>query len=175
VDTITGDANTSVLNVDRSLGQMCVAGQVRLFDRTAVPFNRSVTLTYRSIATISQTAVETVKADSVSVNLTLEIFNLIPEVSGGPVQEYNQTITAECKLKARLKKNGLRDKVRVRCDLGRNLSAFPGLTPTLIENVADASLKRVEIHMKRGRLNLWTHGVPTEAGLPISCDFPAPE
>jgi hypothetical protein len=175
VDTITADANTSVLNVDRSLGQMCVAGQVQEFDRTATPFNRSVTLTYRSIATIRKATDNTVKADSVSVSLTLEIMNLVPAVSGGPFLEYDQTITAECKLKARLQKKGSRDRVRLRCDLGRNLSDFPDLTPELIQNVANASLKRVKIHMERGRLNLWTHGVPTDAGVPVSCEFPTPE
>ena len=42
---------------------MCVAGQVQEFDRTATPFNRSVTLTYRSIATISRVTPRTVRAD----------------------------------------------------------------------------------------------------------------
>jgi hypothetical protein len=175
VDTITGDANTSLLNVDRTLGQMCVAGQVQEFDRTATPFNRSVTLSYRSIATISRVTPRTVRADATSVSLTLEIVDLVPAVSGGPVPEYDETITAECKLEARLQKKGARDKVRLLCDLGPDLSAFPGLTPELVENVEDASLKRVKIHTRKGRLKLWTHGVPTDVGLPISCDFPTSE
>ena len=78
-----------------------------------------------------------------------------------------------CKLKARLQQKGARDRVRLLCDLGSNLSAFPDLTPELVENVENASLKRVEIHTRKGRLEIWTHGVPTDAGLPISCDFPS--
>lgn len=148
-----------------------MAGQVQEFDRTATPYNRSVTYTYRSIGTISQETDKKVRADSSSVSLTLEIINLVP---GAPIEEYDQTITVACKLKASLLKAGSRDKVNLQCDLRENFAAFPGLTPELIENLSNAALARVKANPKKGKLRISTAGVPTEAGVPVSCDFPAP-
>jgi hypothetical protein len=166
VDESTGGANSSLLNVDTSLGQVCLAGQVQEFDRTATPYNRSVTWTYQSIGTITEATAKKVKAEFASVSLTLEIVNLVP---GAPVVEYDHTLTTECKLKASLQKEGTRDKVSLRCDLGENFQEFPNLTPDLVDNVANASLKRVKVNAKKGKLKISTTGVPTDAELPISC------
>jgi hypothetical protein len=154
------------MNVDTSLGQVCLAGQIQAFDRTATPYNRSVTYTYHSIGTITQATDRKVVADFASVSLTLEIVNLVP---GAPVVEYDYTLTTECKLKASLQKEGARDRVSLRCDLGGDFTDFPGLTPDLVENVANAALNRVKVNTEKGKLKISTTGVPTDAELPISC------
>jgi hypothetical protein len=166
VDKTTADANTSLLNVDTSLGQVCLAGQVQEFDRTATPYNRSVTYTYQSIGTITKATDKKVLAEFASVSLRLEIVELAP---GAPVVEYDHTLTTECKLKASLQKEGARDRVNLRCDLGGNFTEFPGLTPDLVQNLANAALKRVKVNTEKGKLKISTTGVPTDAELPISC------
>jgi hypothetical protein len=166
VDKSTVGANTSFLNVDTSRGQVCLAGQVFAVDQIA---NRSVTYTYNTVGTISKATDKTVRADSNSVSLTLDITELT-----NPIPEYSETITAECKVKASLQKEGTKDKVSLRCDVGENLSDFTGLTPELIENVANARLKRVKVNTKKGKLKIATVGVPANAGVPVSCDFPPP-
>ena len=59
----------------------------------------------------------------------------------------------------------------LRCDLGENFSAFPGLTPALIENIANASLKRLKVNTKKGKLKISTAGVPTDGEVPVSCSL----
>ena len=174
-DKSTGNANTSLLNVDESIDQVCVAGQLQEFDRTATPFNRSVTYTYQSIAPIVQENDKKVRADATSVSLRLEIVNLDPSLTTPEAAlEYDQTITADCKLKASLLKAGAKDKVSLQCDLGESFSAFPGLTSELLENIQKAALKNVKVNTKKGRLKVSNSGVFTQAGVPVTCDFPAP-
>jgi hypothetical protein len=168
VDKSTGDANTSLLNVDTSLGQICLAGQVQETDETS-SLPATVTFTYDSIGAITKDTDKKVLADFVTASLTLDI-------SGTNVTPYNQLITLNCKLEASLLKEGSRDKVKLLCELGDNFAAFPGLTSqqiTYIDN-AYAKVKRAKANSKNGKLKISTVGVPAEGGVPITCDFPAP-
>ena len=168
MDKTTGGANTSLLNVDTSLGQICLAGQVQETDEaSSIP--ATVTFTYDSIGAITKDTDKKVLADFVTASLTLDI-------SGTNVTPYNQLITLNCKLEASLLKEGSRDKVKLLCELGDNFAAFPGLTSqqiTYIDN-AYAKVKRAKANSKNGKLKISTVGVPAEGGVPITCDFPAP-
>jgi hypothetical protein len=122
------------------------------------------------------------------VDLTLVITELSPTSEGGPVEEYNQTIAAECRpLKASLKQpkgpqSGERAQGRVslRCELGENFSAFPGLTDALVANIQDAFAKRrnVKADPKTGRLRIRTSGSEVEPGdatnVDVSCTVAPP-
>jgi hypothetical protein len=164
VDKSTGGANTSFLNVDTSLNQICLAGQVQEADETS-SLPATVTFTYDSLGSISKETDKTVRGDFVSVSLTLDI-------STG----YSQTITATCKLKASLQKAGVQDKVNLQCDLLENYAAFSGLTSQQITNVdqAFAKVKRVKANSKNGKLKISTVGEPTDAAVPGLCGSPTP-
>jgi hypothetical protein len=181
------------MDVDTALSQICVAGAVREIDAT-VTYNRSVTFSYSSNGSITKASDKKVDADFGSVELTLIITELVPASDGGPVEEYNQTITiptpnipAECKLKASLKQpkgpqSGERalDRVKLDCALGENFSAFPDLTDALIANIQDAFAKRKQVKAdpKNGKLKIKTSGsevLPGDAStVDVSCSLPVP-
>ena len=168
-DTKSGDLITSFLSIDTGLGQLCLANQVQDFDRLAVPFNRSVTFSYSSQGSITKENDNRVNGEfPPTVSLRLVIINLVP---GEPETEYDETMTVGCKLEASLRKEGDRDKVKLLCDLGENLSQF-GLTPALIQNVANAygPGKQVRVRTKKGKLKIPHTGDLTEGG-PISCSL----
>jgi hypothetical protein len=172
----SGDPNTSFLSIDTPQGLMCVAGQVVDFDRLALPFNRSVTLTYESNGTITKETDKTVVGgEFLTVSVSLVIVNEVSEAQGGPVNEYEGQATADCVLAARLLKSGERDKVKLRCDLGANLAGFlPPLTSSLLENVHNAygRGKRARIDTKSGKLKILHHGDPADS-VPIDCSLPS--
>jgi hypothetical protein len=151
---------------------MCVANQVQDFDRLALPFNRSVTFSYQSEGETTKVTTRKVNgAFPTSVKLRLVIVN---ETSGEPETEYDKAVDVDCKLKARLLKAGDRDKVKLLCDLGANLSKFPDLTSALIQNVANAygPGKRARVKTKKGTLKISHAGDPADAaGVPISCSL----
>jgi hypothetical protein len=160
VDESTGAANTSLLNVDTSLGQVCLAGQVQEIDETSsVP--TTVTFGYDSVGAITKDTDKKVLADFVAVSLTLDISGTTP---------YSETITANCKLKASLQKEGAQDKVNLRCDLLENYAAFPGLTSQQIINVdnAYAKVKKAKANSKKGKLKISHSGEPA-GDVGLSC------
>jgi hypothetical protein len=175
------------MDVDTSLSQICVAGSVREIDAT-VTLNRSVTFTYSSNGTITKATDKKVNADDfASVDLTLLIEELVSTADGGPVEEYNKTIAADCKLKAGLKQpkgpqSGERalDRVKLDCDLGENFSAFPDLNDQLIANIQDAFAKRKQVKAdpKNGKLKIKTSGsevLPGDAStVDVSCTLAVP-
>jgi glucose/arabinose dehydrogenase len=156
----TGAANTSFLNLDTSLGQVCLAGQVQEIDELSTP-PATVTFSYRSTGTITKATGTKIQADFVSVSLTLDI-------SSG----YSQTITADCKLKASLRKAGERDSVKLRCELGEDFSAFPDLTAENITSIdnAYARVKKAKATSKNGRLKISHVGEPAE-DVGLTCDL----
>jgi hypothetical protein len=164
MDRSTGGANTSFLSVDTGSDQVCVAGQVQGTDRSA-----SVAFSYESLGGISKATDKTVRGEFVSVSLTLDI-------SGGvvpPDPPYSETTTLDCRvIKASLLKEGSRDKVKLRCDLGQNYSAFPGLNSQFITNIdrAFAKQKRVKANSKNGRLSISHAGEPTDQEPPATCN-----
>jgi hypothetical protein len=103
------------------------------------------------------------------VNLTLDI-------TDGASPTYQQTIQAACSLKASLDKAGARAKVRLRCDLGEQYAAFPGLTPVHVAQIdaAFAGQQRARGNSKNGRLKVSHVGAPSPGGVPISCGLPPP-
>lgn len=162
--------NTSFANIDTSLGQFCLAGRVQEVDTTPAIHDRSVSFSYRSVGTIRKATGEEVRADFVTVSLTLEILRL---ESGSPVSEYLGTITADCKIAGLLGKGGTRDKASLDCDLAESFSAFPGLTGELIDNIDDAyaKKKRVKATPKNGRFKISHQGVPADGGVSLTCDL----
>ena len=153
------------MNVDTGLGQVCLAGQAQEVDEASV-FPPTITFSYQSIGTITKADDKDVKADYVSVLLTLDI-------TGDNVTPVNQTITADCKLDASLRQAGLRDKVRLRCDLGKNFAAFEGLTSANISSIdrAYGNTKRVKANSKNGNFKVTEDGQPTEdVGLTCNLD-----
>jgi hypothetical protein len=172
----SGDANTSFLSIDTPEGLMCVAGQVVDFDRLALPFNRSVTLSYESNGTVSKETDKTVVGEfPTTVLVSLVIVNQVSEADGGPLTEYDGQATADCVLEARLSKAGERDKVKLRCDLGEDLTGFsPPLTSSLIENVHNAygRGKRARLDTESGKLKILHHGDPADS-VPIDCSLPS--
>jgi len=166
LDKSTGDANTSVMNVDTELGQVCLAGQVREVAEGSV-FTPDVTFFYTSIGNITKATDQKVEAEFVSVSLTLDISD-----SNEAYVPYNQKIVAECTLEARLQKVGIQDRVRLRCDLGENFSAFSGLTSEYIVAIdnAFAKGKRARAKSKNGKLTIKHVGEPTQ-DVGYSCDL----
>jgi hypothetical protein len=161
-DKSTGSANTSFLSVDTGRSQVCVAGQVQGSDGAA-----NVAFSYESLGSIGKATDKSVRGDFVSVSLTLDI-------TGGTSPAYGQTIQAGCKLEASLQKAGSRDKVSLRCDFGDHYSAFPGLTSQQVTNIdnAFAHQKRAKATSKNGRLKVSHAGVPSSAGVPVTCALP---
>ena len=154
VDTRTGGANTSFLEVDTGLGQVCVAGQVQGSDGAV-----SVAFRYASLGSVAKATEKKVRGDFVSVSLTLDI-------AGGASPAYGQTIAAECRLKASLLQAGSQDKVRLRCELGENYAAFPGLTSQQVTSIdnAFAEQPRARARSKTGRLKISHAGAPSGGG-----------
>ena len=62
-------------------------------------------------------------------------------------------------------------KVNLLCNLGENLSDFPGITEDLVESVDHAfgQRNRAKVNVKTGRLKITHDGVPTEAEPPVTC------
>jgi hypothetical protein len=161
MDRSTGGANTSFLSVATGSDQVCVAGQVQGTDGSA-----SVAFSYESLGGISKATDKKVRGEFVSVSLTLDI-------SGGA--PYSQTTTLDCRvIKASLLKEGSRDKVKLRCDLGQNYSAFSDLNSQYITNInnAFAHQKRVTANSKNGILKISHVGVPADGEVPVSCTLP---
>jgi hypothetical protein len=105
------------------------------------------------------------------VDLTLTI-----EEAGSTV--FSQTITSACKLKGRLRKSGDSQKVRLRCDVGEDLSAF-GLSDAasraLRDNVTNAfpKQKHIKVDTSKGKVRFTHNGAPAPSNVPISlsCDL----
>jgi hypothetical protein len=152
------------MNVDTSLGQVCLAGQVQEVDESSNP-PATVTFTYSSIGDITKDSAKKVQADFVTVSLTLDI--------SGPVPAYNETITANCQLKGTLRSAGERDKVKLLCELGEDFSTFPVLTSDQVTSIVNAytRVKRAKATSKRGKLKIDNFGVPS-AGVPYTCPLP---
>jgi hypothetical protein len=164
VDKSTGGANTSFLNVDTSLNQICLAGQVQETDSvSSVP--ATVTFAYDSIGQITKETDSRVQADFASVNLTLDI-------SGANVTPYNAVITLACRFKATLLKEGTRDKVKLLCELGENYAKFTGLSSQQIASIdnAYAKAKKAKASSKNGKLKISHVGDPAE-DVGLTCDL----
>jgi hypothetical protein len=161
VDQSTGAANTSFLSVATGSDQVCVAGQVQGTDGST-----SVVFSYESIGSISKATDKKVIGEFISVSLMLDI-------TGGTAA-YSQEIMLQCKLGASLRKEGSRDKVSLRCELGQNYSAFPNLNSALIVNINRAFAKqpKVKANSKRGRLKISHVGEPADGEVPVSCTLP---
>jgi hypothetical protein len=130
-----------------------------------------VSFEYRSHGSIDKATSKTVKAGFEPVELTLLV-----EESGATI--FSETITSACKMKGRLRKGGDSQKVRVKCDVGENLSAF-GLSDAaggeLRENVEGAfpKQKHVRVDVGKGKLRFTHNGEPAPSGVPVSlgCDL----
>jgi hypothetical protein len=196
VDKRFGDKSLSFMNVDTTAGEVCLSGSVEEIDPTTT-FNRSVTFSYETLGPITKESDKSVQADfkSVSVQLTLNITELSTGgTGGGPELEYLETITlpnadfpVPCKAKATLKQKGgsgstepAQDKVRLSCELGPDLAAFPGLSEAFLENIEDAFLRRktLKVDTKKGKLKFKTTGIESlpsdDQNVPLSCPSPAP-
>ena len=162
VDTRTAGANTSFLEVDTGLGQVCVAGHVQGSDGAI-----DVAFRYESLGSIGKANEQKVRGDFVSVSLTLDI-------TGGAAPTYGQTIPAECRLRASLQKAGSRGKVRLRCELGENYAAFAGLSSQQVTSIdnAFAEQPRARARSKTGRLKISHVGDPSGAGFAVTCALP---
>jgi hypothetical protein len=163
VDKATGSANVSFMNVDTGLGEICLAGATtETADAQVYP--PVVVFFYQALGDITQATDTEVKADFALVNLTLDI-------SEG-IEPYSQTIQLTCKLEASLRKEGERDKVKLRCDLGENYSAFPDLTSGQIAAINDAykGVKHAKASSKKGKLKVTNDGEVTD-DVGLSCDF----
>lgn len=171
LDKATGSANTSFMNVDTGLGELCVAGQTAEVanGQSIAP---TVTFTYQALGDITDADDKTVKADFLQVLLTLDITGPDPDNSSGTITRFNQTILLECKLDASLRKEGDADKVKLRCELGENFSEFDGLTSGDIVAIDSAykSAKRAKASSKNGKLKITHEGEPTE-GVGLTCDL----
>jgi hypothetical protein len=173
VDVHNFDRNETLIEVDTQSGDFCLAGRALGVDGTTT-FNRTVVFTYRSFGTVTKATDKTVNGQFVDVELRLTIDEITPD---GPVNEFDQTIQPECKLKGRLRKEGDAAKATLQCDVGQNLSAF-GLDPmtqqNLIENVTDAFLKRknLKVNTKKGKIHFTHRGEPSPPGLaiPLTCE-----
>jgi hypothetical protein len=170
----SGAANTSYLDIDTAGGELCVAGQVVEFDRLALPYNRRVTFSYTSFAEIDRANDRRVRGESSSVQLRLEIVNLVPNA---PITEYDQTIVTPCTVKAGVQREGAKGRVTLRCtELLPDFAAFPGLTEALVENVDHAygKQKRARAHVKRGELEIRHDGEPSTDAPPVTCSLSTP-
>jgi hypothetical protein len=161
-----GSANASFLRIDSDLRQICVTGQVESVDAHS-GLDTTVRFSYSSAGAVDKRNGSKVRGEFAAVLLTLDISGSEP---------YRQTITADCKLKASLLKRGSRDKVRVRCDLGENFSAFPGISVANLRSIdsAYAKEKRARARAKNGKLRISSVGVPSEAASPATCELSKP-
>ena len=188
-DKISNDKDQSFMDVDESSNQICLAGSVRYIDATAT-LNRSVTFSYDASGPIKKATDKKVSADFTTTQLTLLIQELVPTADGGPITEYNNSISVQCKVKATLKQPGgnqsgepAQDRVNLLCDLGPSFEAFQNvaeLTPALLDNITAAFAKRktVKADVKKGKLKIKTSGnevLPSDdANVTVSCTIPAP-
>lgn len=87
-----------------------------------------VVFAYETIGDILYASASKVRARSVSVSLTLSI-------SGGDVPAYEATIELPCLVKSELRRRGTRDRVQLRCALGEQYAAFPGLDSEQVASI----------------------------------------
>jgi hypothetical protein len=104
---------------------------------------------------------------------------VIETVAASPVTLYDQTLTTGCTLKAKLRKAGERAKLRLKCDVGELLSAFPDMTAELREHVQNAFPKQGTKHLKvdtsKGRLRITNNGEAVDSGdVDVSCSTGTP-
>ena len=167
-DEKTFDANSSFLNIDTGLNQMCVAGAVEEPDRLQLPFNEIVTFYYDANSAIDKATDKKVKGVFGEVTVQLRLLLMALNASES---DFDQTIFPTCKVQATLDKAGDHAKVTLRCDLGENLSSFTGLTPGQLTNIDNAfgKGKRAKVNVKSGKLKIVHSGQPTEAEPPNTC------
>ena len=157
--------NQTFSNVDTASDRFCLAGLVRGIDARPSA-NREVRFEYRSQGTIQKANLKRVKARFPVVDLTLTIEELGSEL-------FSETIVCDGKLDARLRKSGETQSVRLRCDVGPDLSFFH-LPAELVDSVSNAFPKQghIKLDVPKGRLRLTHKGEPASAGtVDLSCDF----
>jgi len=160
------------MDIDTDSNDMCVAGAVEQFDRLALPLNKRVTFSYVSNGSIGGGTPRKVRGEFVALFLTLEIIPI-----NGAEPDYSATIPVDCKIiKGNLLKRGERGKVNLLCDLGENLSDFPGLTEDLVASVDNAfgERNRAKVNTKKGRLKITHDGRPSEDEPPVTCSLSTP-
>lgn len=168
--TVDGN-NQSFLDIDTGSDRFCLAGLVRGTDTDPL-HSRVVSFDYRSLGTIksaNQKQVSGVFGGEVELTLTIR------EQSS---TVFSATTTSQCKLKAKLRKEGEKSKVRLKCDeLGENLASF-GLPAGFEQNVEDAleEVKRAKVDVEKGRFRVTVNGLPPPPSIPVSlsCPLPAP-
>jgi len=164
---------------------MQVDGLAAQQDATVNP-NNAVQVCYQASGTADKSDADTTKGDFSSADLWLRVLSLVPISEGGPVQIYPEPpavatpVTVPCKLKAAVKKAGALMSARLSCDVGKDLSVFPGLTPDLVASIEEAFRQRksTKLNPKTGKLKFSLNGEPTPGGVvPLEpCDvlFPPP-
>ena len=163
--------NQSFLEIDTGSDRFCLAGLVRGTDTDPL-HSRFVSFEYRSPGTIKSASPKQVSGTFEGVvELTLTI-----QEQGSTV--FSATTTSQCKLKAKLRKEGEKSKVRLKCDeLGENLASF-GLPPGFEQNVEDAleQVKHAKVDVEKGRFRVTVNGLPPPPSIPVSlsCEPPAP-
>jgi hypothetical protein len=158
--------NQTFSNVDTASDRFCLAGLVRGVDARPSG-NREVSFAYRSLGSIRKANLKRVKATFPVVDLTLTIEELGTEL-------FSETIVCDGKLDARLRKSGDTQSVRLRCDVGPDLSFFH-LPAELVDSVTNAFPKQghIKLDAPKGRLRVTHKGEPppATASVDLSCNF----
>jgi hypothetical protein len=157
--------NQTFSNVETASDRFCIAGLVRGVDARPLA-NREVRFEYRSNGTIKKANLKRVKAVFATVDLTLTI-----EENGSPL--FEETIVCDGKLDVRLRNSGESQKVRLKCDVGPDLSFFR-LPTELVDSVTNAfpDQRHIKVDARKGKIRFIHTGAPPPEGVqvPLGCD-----
>jgi hypothetical protein len=172
VGSTLDDDNQAFMGVDTSSGEVCVTGLVQGVDTQPLP-NRRVFFQYQAFGDIkSENEKRVTTMDLVPVSL-----RLVVEQSGVPI--YDQTISSGCTLKAKLQSAGDKAKLRLKCDVGEDLSAFPGDVDDFLDNIENAfpkqGAKHIKVDTSKGKVRVTHNGEEVPSGLvDVSCSLGTP-
>jgi hypothetical protein len=158
--------NQTFSNVETASDRFCLAGLIRGVDARP-DVNREVTFRYESNGTIQQANTKRVKARFPIVDLTLTI-----EEPGSTL--FEGTLVCDGKLTGRLRNSGESQRVRLRCDVGPDLSFFR-LPAELVDSVTNAfpKQKHIKVDARKGKIRITHTGQPAPPSVPVdlTCAF----
>jgi hypothetical protein len=102
---------------------------------------------------------------------------LVIEENGSPI--YDETVSSACSLKAKLQKAGDKAKIRLKCDVGEDLSAFPDPVGDFIDSIENAfpkqGAKHIKVDTSKGKVRITHNGEAVDSGLvDVSCSVGTP-
>jgi hypothetical protein len=104
---------------------------------------------------------------------------VVETVAASPVELYDETISTGCTLKAKLQKGGEKSKLRLKCEVGELLTAFPNMTDEVRAHVEAAfpkkGAKHIKVDVDKGKVRITHNGEATDTdNVDVSCSVGTP-